>query len=919
MAITAQRKLELLGQTHAGINASSLSKSGGFAQAFTRDSNITDAERSELGVGGGHSFVNLAQGFQLSRHSARGTTRGRRNKAAFSAFLSTDPSLRSSFDTGTQSFQANKTLQATAQRLTGKELDRKIFKFKSGQGSRALPNITIDGITVSNTGEGRRELELKLLQKNLSPSDFAAFKGQQVEKNQGKITHLQKQLADLDAQGDPTASGQQNQRRLTQNRENRRNAIRSQLNRLTFGDAGLDVFNPEAAMRTIGNDIQAARVQARVGKSKRGGGVVTQAEADRELAVLSAQAQFESTGSEEDRLAQSAINKQRVAAGDISGRRAGTFATSEDALAAGQAAAQSADGQAPTGDAVGNVSELRNRGLSDSIIRSGLLRQGFTEAQADQALSDAPSVDLQAIRAAQVTEQAPQISDSLQLQLQSSDPAVVAAAQEQINLQSVVGAPTPSFGFDLFIPELEGQVGLMASEGAQQLFDNAANILGKDAAPFLDIMQSASEVGFDVAQQKMMSTIRRAQIEGGITRSQAQKMIDSVNNLKQIQMDDFKNSVKSFFTKMENNISDLERRGDADVADARLAQEAAIRQSTERLGRLGALNSTQAVQLVDGVRGEYDRLIERKKDEQFSQIRDLYQDATDFSQKALIIEREINQRFDDQLIKIEGDTNKQLFAIQGKIFDSIDAKNQAFADIYMNQANQVTGLMKDKRDLEQRIASENRAEQRQIRSEGRAFSRSLAKSAASGGSGARSGKPPTADQAKVGTFADRLAEAENIFAQLESEGFDAASFGSAFQKTELPFTNQRLVSGGLTGEDFKRQEQAERNFVNAVLRRESGAAIAESEFDSAAKQYFPKFGDGPEVLAQKAANRATVIRGFMNEAGPAAVNIRPVLSSAQMSLNSLMDNIVNQATSQQQGFDAPAFGDDNAFLDSLGL
>tara|TARA_R110000851_G_scaffold96172_1_gene208666 strand:- start:6283 stop:6534 length:252 start_codon:yes stop_codon:yes gene_type:complete len=39
--------------------------------------------------------------------------------------------------------------------------------------------------------------------------------------------------------------------------------------------------------------------------------------------------------------------------------------------------------------------------------------------------------------------------------------------------------------------------------------------------------------------------------------------------------------------------------------------------------------------------------------------------------------------------------------------------------------------------------------------------------------------------------------------------------------------------------DRKQFEQAQRNFVNAVLRQESGAAIADSEFASAAKQYFP--------------------------------------------------------------------------------
>ena len=35
-------------------------------------------------------------------------------------------------------------------------------------------------------------------------------------------------------------------------------------------------------------------------------------------------------------------------------------------------------------------------------------------------------------------------------------------------------------------------------------------------------------------------------------------------------------------------------------------------------------------------------------------------------------------------------------------------------------------------------------------------------------------------------------------------------------------------------------EQSQRDYVNAVLRRESGAAISNAEFDNARKQYFPQ-------------------------------------------------------------------------------
>ena len=64
-------------------------------------------------------------------------------------------------------------------------------------------------------------------------------------------------------------------------------------------------------------------------------------------------------------------------------------------------------------------------------------------------------------------------------------------------------------------------------------------------------------------------------------------------------------------------------------------------------------------------------------------------------------------------------------------------------------------------------------------------------------------------------------------------------------------------------------EQAKRNFVNAVLRKESGAAISPSEFSSAEKQYFPEAGDDTETVRQKAINRIDAINGLIGAAGKA--------------------------------------------------
>ena len=66
----------------------------------------------------------------------------------------------------------------------------------------------------------------------------------------------------------------------------------------------------------------------------------------------------------------------------------------------------------------------------------------------------------------------------------------------------------------------------------------------------------------------------------------------------------------------------------------------------------------------------------------------------------------------------------------------------------------------------------------------------------------------------------------------------------------------------------KRFFQAERSFINAILRKESGAAIAASEFESARRQYIPQPGDGPEVLERKRIERQVALQNLSRAAGP---------------------------------------------------
>jgi hypothetical protein len=113
-------------------------------------------------------------------------------------------------------------------------------------------------------------------------------------------------------------------------------------------------------------------------------------------------------------------------------------------------------------------------------------------------------------------------------------------------------------------------------------------------------------------------------------------------------------------------------------------------------------------------------------------------------------------------------------------------------------------------------------------------------------------------QAKALQFGTRMQASSEILDKLAEEGVNSSVPGS-----RLP-----LLGGVITAlqpEDRQQLDQAKRDFINAVLRRESGAAISASEFDNAEKQYFPQPGDKPETIKQKKANRDLATRGILAE------------------------------------------------------
>lgn len=122
----------------------------------------------------------------------------------------------------------------------------------------------------------------------------------------------------------------------------------------------------------------------------------------------------------------------------------------------------------------------------------------------------------------------------------------------------------------------------------------------------------------------------------------------------------------------------------------------------------------------------------------------------------------------------------------------------------------------------------------------------------------------TEAQAKASAFAARMDQAEATLQGLESEG--TSYKGKALDSA--PLVGGTALTNSMQSNGYQKYRQAAGNFVTAMLRQESGAAISNSEFSRYEKEMLPQPGDGPDVLAQKRAARAAAIEQMRRAAGP---------------------------------------------------
>lgn len=121
-------------------------------------------------------------------------------------------------------------------------------------------------------------------------------------------------------------------------------------------------------------------------------------------------------------------------------------------------------------------------------------------------------------------------------------------------------------------------------------------------------------------------------------------------------------------------------------------------------------------------------------------------------------------------------------------------------------------------------------------------------------------KPATGAERQSLAYYNRMKDAEAEIQKLES---DISKQG--------PVDQIRLQSAPnyLQSEKQQLYRQAQRAFTEARLRKESGAAIPQQEYDNDARTYFAQPGDKPETVKRKRAARQAVLNGLKFSSGKA--------------------------------------------------
>ena len=116
---------------------------------------------------------------------------------------------------------------------------------------------------------------------------------------------------------------------------------------------------------------------------------------------------------------------------------------------------------------------------------------------------------------------------------------------------------------------------------------------------------------------------------------------------------------------------------------------------------------------------------------------------------------------------------------------------------------------------------------------------------------------------------------------------------------EKPFTAEQINQLKLSPE-VQQAINAEASFIQAVLRKESGASISAGEYINYGNQFFPRKGDSAQVLKDKENLRSLKVETLKSQVGPAGLK--------------MFENLKNSSGSSQSSISVDDLKSDQSFL-----
>ena len=110
-------------------------------------------------------------------------------------------------------------------------------------------------------------------------------------------------------------------------------------------------------------------------------------------------------------------------------------------------------------------------------------------------------------------------------------------------------------------------------------------------------------------------------------------------------------------------------------------------------------------------------------------------------------------------------------------------------------------------------------------------------------------------------FANRMIVAEDDLNELEALGYNPA------EDIIRAYAGDGTFTRGALSDEAQRYATDALAFINAVLRKESGAAIGQEEFRTNYNLYFAQLGDSAESLALKKKFRQTALQSMIDSTG----------------------------------------------------